>query len=132
MACCKNSCNKQLPVESLIDVTDIIGVLTTMATTGIKNFAFKDAPLDKLAEQVSRLAAENNYLKKLASLLSPMSATLIEDTITISFGPANMYALTIPVGTEAQRKSLAEQFQEIADNLKKPKVDAQQLTMFNE
>ena len=133
MACCKNSCSQQkLPTAEVIDPRDIIDLLANVANTGIKNFVFKDVAIEKLAEQISKLAAENNYLKRLAAFLSPLTAALIDDKVTISFGPANMYELVIPVGTEDQRKSLAAQFQEIANNLNQPKEHSKQLTLFAE
>jgi len=131
MACCKNaSCSQSLPTAEMIDPRDIIELLANVASTGIKNFVFKDVAIDKLAEQISKLAAENNYLKRLTAFLSPLTASLIDDTVTISFGPANMYSLVVPVGTEEQRKSLAEQFQEIANNLNQTKEPNKQLNLF--
>jgi hypothetical protein len=128
MTCCQNNggCKRHepkgftttdAPVESLLDVKDIINLLSTMASTGIKNFAFKDAALEKLAENVAQLAAENNYLKKLASLLSPTDIEMTDETVTISFGPGSAYMLAIPAGTEAQRKHLGTQFHILAKKL---------------
>jgi len=105
------------PVESLMDFKDIINLLSTMATTGVKNFAFKDAALEKLAESVAQLAAENNYLKKLAAMLSPTGIELTGDTVTVSFGPGGAYTLAIPAGTDEQRKHLGAQFYLLAKKL---------------
>lgn len=75
MGCCNNKDGCQhkntvggyvvtdAPVESFMDVRDIAGLLLGMASTGIKNFTFKDIALDQLADTVAKLAAENNYLK---------------------------------------------------------------------
>lgn len=127
MTCCQNGgCKRQepkgftttdAPIESLMDFKDIINLLSTMASTGVKNFAFKDAALEKLAESVAQLAAENNYLKKLAALLSPANVELAGDAVTVSFGPGSAYMLSIPAGTEEQRKQLGAQFRVLAMQL---------------
>jgi hypothetical protein len=142
MTCCQNNggCKRHepkgftttdAPVESLMDVKDIINLLSTMASTGVKNFAFKDASLEKLAENVAQLAAENNYLKKLAALLSPANVELTEDTVTVSFGPGSAYMLVIPASTEEQRKQLGAQFRVLAMQLGDTGEDAnKQLNLF--
>lgn len=127
MACCQNNgCKRQdtktftntdAPVESLMDFKDIIGLLSSVASTGVKNFAFKDAALEQLAISVAQLAAENNYLKKLAALISPTSADVTEDVVTISFGPGQAYMLSIPAGTDTQKKALGKQFYVLAKKL---------------
>ncbi|NDC55370.1 MAG: hypothetical protein EBZ69_00800 [Alphaproteobacteria bacterium] len=127
MTCCQNGgCKRQepkgftttdAPVESLMDFKDIINLLSTMASTGVKNFAFKDAALERLAASVAQLAAENNYLKKLTALLSPANVELTGDSVTVSFGPGSAYMLSIPAGTEEQRKQLGAQFRILAVQL---------------
>ena len=142
MACCNNnsSCQRRVtngfetteaPVESLMDFKDIVGLLSMMANTGIKNFSFKDASLEKLAEQVALLAAENNYLKKLAALISPTNVELVDDVVVVAFGPSHAYTLAIPAANEAQRKSLGKQFQQLAKKLGvEEEVDPKQLNLF--
>ena len=141
MTCCQNNgCKRQepkgftttaAPVESLMDFKDIIGLLSNMATTGVKNFAFKDAALEQLAANVAQLAAENNYLKKLAALLSPTSADITDDFVTISFGPGQAYTLAIPTGTDAQKKALGQQFFVLAKKLGAvAEDDGKQLSLF--
>jgi hypothetical protein len=105
------------PIESFMDVRDIAGLLLGMASTGIKNFTFKDIALDQLADTVAKLAAENNYLKKLAALLSSTSITRTEDVVTVSFGPGNAYTLLLPIGSEEARVALAAQFRTAAKEL---------------
>ena len=127
MGCCGNNPNcKQkftafettdAPIESLLSLKEIAGLLSVMATTGVKNFSFKDATLDNLASKVAELAAENNYLKRLSSLVSPTNAELVDEDIVITFGPASVYTLSIPVPAANQRKILGEQLVKIAEKL---------------
>lgn len=105
------------PVESLMDFKDIVGLLSAAASSGVKNFAFKDAALEQLAASVAQLAAENNYLKKLAALLSPTDANMVDDVVTISFGPGHVYMLSIPASNDAQKKALGKQFYMLAKKL---------------
>lgn len=143
MAACKNTCcghkaagdsfeTTTAPVESLLDFKEIVGLLRTMASTGIKNFVFKDANLDNLAELVATLAAENNYLKKLAALLSPVSTDKTDKDIVVSFGPAGVYTLSVPIVTDEQRRSVAAQFLKIAHELNPEMTppDSDQLRLF--
>ena len=128
MGCCNNNpnCKKktlngfettEAPVESLMDFRDIVNLLGAMAKTGVKNFVFNDASLDQLALIVTQLASENNYLKKLATLVAPAGLDLSGEDIIVTFGPANAYRLTIPAGSEEQRKTLGMQFLKIANQL---------------
>lgn len=119
------------PVESLMEFGEIANLLAEMAKTGMRNFVFKDANLNKLAELIVTLSAENNYLKKLAAVLSPVLTTRTEKDVVINFGPDGVYALAIPVATDEQRRSLAVQFLTLAQQLDpQAKPDARQLQLF--
>jgi hypothetical protein len=118
------------PVESLMDIRDIAALLITMASTGVKNFSFKEAALEQLANAVSKLAAENNYLKKLSAMLSPTTVTRTEDVVTVSFGPGNAYTLLLPIGSEEARVALAAQFNAAAKELC-PQNDKIQMRLFD-
>jgi hypothetical protein len=142
MGCCGNNpnCKKTAsanfetttaPVENLMDFKDIVNLLGAMARTGVKNFAFKDASLDQLALVITQLASENNYLKRLATLISPAGVDLSGDDVVFSFGPANVYSLTMPAGNEEQRKILGAQFLKIAGQLGVTATeDTKQLSLF--
>jgi acetyl-CoA acetyltransferase len=127
MGCCGNNSNckrntdnfktTQEPVEKLLDIREIVNMLGVMAVTGVKHFKFSDENLDELAIAVTKLAAENTYLKKLAALISPAGLDITEEEVRVTFGPGNAYTLTLPVMTESQRKLLGEQFLAIANKL---------------
>lgn len=118
-ACANNKTSADLPAAGLIEIVDISGltsILTTIAATGIKNLVFKDTGLEQLARKVSSLAAENNYLRKLAALLSPVSAEHTTEEICLHFGPGSAYTLRLPI-TSSNRQELAEQFAALAKQL---------------
>jgi hypothetical protein len=140
MACkksCGGACKTETqpvaaPTEAFVelDVGSVVAVLTAIASTGIKNLSFKDVGLENLASKLSAIAAENEYLKKLVSLLSPVSAENTSTEIHVRFGPGNAYCLTLPIAAD-NKETLAQQLVEIAKILRAPTDDKQQLSLFS-
>lgn len=128
MTCCNNQnsgCKQReaknfettdAPVESLLDSKDIVNLLSAIANTGVKSFTFKDVALEKLAESVARLVAENNYFKKRAPTPEATDVELLEDVFTVSFGPEKSYFLSVSGGAFLQRKSRETGFRILASS----------------
>lgn len=142
MGCCnKDSCRNTptehtpavLPDAAFMSVDGLLSGLLKVATTGINTLKTPNNPLAaQLAATIANLAAENDYLKKLMSALSPIAATETADTVDISFGPGGAYLLRLPISSEAQRRELSQQFVKLASSLAvgKPTTDQKQLHLF--
>ena len=129
MGCCNNKNDSNNRKESMMDAT----VLTTAAESGVAiisklmeiasaggglMYLFKDnSKLTELAATINMLATENQYLKK--KLGEEIAPTVIADAaeLTFTFGPKNVYALTIPAGSPESRSQLAGQLVKAAAGL---------------
>ena len=129
MGCCNNKNDSNNRKESMMDAT----VLTTAAESGEAiisklmeiasaggglMYLFKDnSKLTELAATINMLATENQYLKK--KLGEEIAPTVIADAaeLTFTFGPKNVYALTIPAGSPESRSQLAGQLVKAAAGL---------------
>jgi hypothetical protein len=144
MGCCnKTPCNDgpvaftpvTAPTEELMAVDTLLFGLLKVAKTGINTLNISNPVAAQLATTIAGLAAENEYLKKLMSALSPLTVTEAVDTVDIRFGPGGVYSLRLPVASEEQRRTLSRQFVAIAASLAvgKPATDPmKQMTMFED
>jgi hypothetical protein len=129
MGCCNNKKECDNRKEAMLDATvlataaesgvAIIGKLMEIAATGGGiMYLFKDNPkLNELAAMIKMLASENQYLKK--KLGEEVEPTVIADPaeLTFTFGPKNVYSLTIPAGSPERRSKLAGQLVKAAAEL---------------
>jgi hypothetical protein len=141
MGCCnKTTCQKEqefTPVATqpaeFVSVDTLLTGLLKVAKTGINTLNISNPVANQLAATIASLAAENEYLKKLMSALSPISATETADTVDISFGPGGAYLLRLPIASETQRRELSRQFVALAAALAvgKPETAPKQLNLFS-
>ena len=84
MGCCnKTPCNDgpvaftpvTAPTEELMAVDTLLFGLLKVAKTGINTLNISNPVAAQLATTIAGLAAENEYLKKLMSALSPLTVT---------------------------------------------------------
>ena len=128
MGCCNNK-NDSDNREYMLDAS----VLTTAAESGVAIISklmeiaaagggimhlFKDNPkLTELAATINMLATENQYLKKKLGEVVVPTVTSDAAELTFTFGPKNVYSLTIPAGSPESRSKLAGQLVKAAAGL---------------
>jgi len=132
MACCGNTgaCNKQqkeLPTEEFLGSVgisaDLAAKLLEIATAGLRantilrQFGFSDSRLEALGKRIADLAVENEYLRKVTDLFSPVVFDTTGGHITIAFGPKEEYALNIPLTGKSDRSKIIQQLRSAADKL---------------
>jgi hypothetical protein len=141
MGCCnKTSCQSEkeaTPVTAqtaeFVSIDTLLTGLLKVAKTGINTLHISNPVANQLAATIAALAAENEYLKKLMSALSPITATEAADTVDISFGPGGAYLLRLPIASENQRRELSQQFVKLAATLAVGKHPSpQQMHLFND
>lgn len=99
-------------------VAAISKLMEIAAAGGGLMYLFKDNPkLTELAATINMLASENQYLKK--KLGEEVAPTVEADAaeLTFTFGPKNVYSLTIPAGSPESRSKLAGQLVKAAAGL---------------
>lgn len=132
MACCgnKTNCNKpaNLPTEELLGSisgisADLAAKLLQIAAAGLsantilRQFGFTDSKLEMLAKRIADLAVENEYLRKVTDLFSPVTFNTEAGNIEIFFGPRSEYALKVPLTTKSDRAKIIQQLRTAADKL---------------
>jgi hypothetical protein len=133
MACCgkNDNCAKQtreLPTDELLGAVsgisvDLAAKLLQIAAGGLgantllREFVFPDTKLETLAKKIADLAIENEYLRKVTDLFSPVIFNTTKENIEISFGPADEYVLKIPLTTKNDRNRIITQLKTAADKL---------------
>jgi hypothetical protein len=141
MGCCnKTPCQKEQEVTPVatqtaefVSIDTLLTGLLKVAKTGINTLHISNPVANQLAVTIAALAAENEYLKKLMSALSPITATESAATVDISFGPGGAYTLRLPIAAEAQRRELSQQFVKLAATLAVGKPQPQsQMNLFND
>lgn len=145
MGCCGNNdkCNKRQPLHEDRQREEFTGLnafgflilnaLLDVARTG----KTPKVPLDSvpaaqdLAETITKLVLENDYLKKLMSFVDGESSVVVTpDTFKISFGPAGEYALTIPIVTDDARRQLIANLTAAIATLQEKNSGGKQLNLF--
>ena len=132
MACCgnKGTCDKKaspLPTEEFLGVAginaDLAAKLIQIAAGGLsantilRQFGFADAGLEILGKKIADLAVENEYLRKVTDLFSPVVFDTTNGNITIAFGPKSEYVLNIPLTGKSDRSKIIRQLRTAADKL---------------
>lgn len=126
MSCCNKTPGNDSPItftpvnaptEEFMSVDTLLTGLLKIAKTGINSLNISNPVAAQLAATIAGLAAENEYLKKLMSALSPITATETADTVDISFGPGGAYILRLPIASELQRRELSQHFVKLAATL---------------
>lgn len=133
MACCnkQGDCSKQekdLPTNALLDSlsgisVELVGKLLQVAAAGLrantilKQFGFADTKAGELAKRIADLAIENEYLKRVTDLYSPVTINTTTAQIEILFGPNNDHVLKIPLTSKSDCRRIITQLRAAADKL---------------
>jgi hypothetical protein len=133
MPCCnkQDGCNKQekdLPKDALLESlsglsVDLVGKLLQVAAAGLRanillrQFGFADTKAGELAKRIADLASENEYLRRVTDMYSPVSFNSSAAQIEICFGYNNEYALKIPLTSKSDRMRIITQLITAADKL---------------
>lgn len=151
MACCnkQGGCSKQekdLPKDTLLESlsgisVDLVGKLLQVAAAGLRantilnQFGFADTKAGELAKRIADLAIENEYLRRVTDLYSPVSFNTTNAQIEIFFGPNNEYGLKVPLTSKCDRRRIITQLRTAADKLamadEVPETDQQFLPFFD-
>ena len=132
MGCCsrQGGCKQEqnLPKDMLLDSlsgisVDLVGKLLQVATGGLRantilrEFGFGNTKIDELAKRIADLAVENEYLRKVTDLFSPISFNTEGGNVEVTFGPQNEYVLKVPLTTKHDRKKIIAQLHAAAEKL---------------
>jgi len=123
---CKQEQNlpKDMLLESLSGISvDLVGKLLQVAAGGLRantilrEFGFGNTKIDELAKRIADLAIENEYLRKVTDLFSPISFNTEGGNVEVTFGPQNEYVLKVPLTTKHDRKKIIAQLRAAAEKL---------------
>lgn len=133
MGCCgkQSGCAKQerdLPKDELLESlsgvsVDLVSKLLQVAASGLRantilrEFGFTNTKVEELAKRIADLAVENEYLRKVTDLFSPVAFDTTGGNIEIAFGPRNEYTLRIPLTKKSDRSRIITQLRTAADKL---------------
>lgn len=151
MACCnkQGGCSKQekeLPKDALLESlsgisVDLVGKLLQVAAAGLRantllnQLGFADTKAGELAKRIADLAIENEFLRRVTDLYSPVTFNTSSAKIEIFFGPNNEYALNVPLTSKSDRIRIISQLRAAADKLalanSEPDVEQQTLPFFD-
>jgi hypothetical protein len=151
MACCnkQSGCSKQekdLPKDALLESlsglsVDLVGKLLQVAAAGLRantilnQLGFADTKAGELAKRIADLAIENEYLRRVTDLYSPVAFNTTSAQIEIFFGPNAEYALKVPLTSKCDRHRIITQLRTAADKLaladEAPETNQQFLPFFN-
>lgn len=140
MACksgCGRACHSEkkevtlpdgLPVAKISGLTDALKIVETLvanlqtiaAYLPLASIGLELKELQALVTDLRRLLAENAYLRRALQLFGPVEIAPGKKDVTLRFGPENRYQLVLPAAQTRDRKLLAQQFREIAQELEKP------------
>lgn len=133
MSCKKEQCCNHKRAEMLDSATilnlgaqgaEVLGNLFAVAKTGaVDMLKFRDSTLVALAFEIQQLW-EQAQIAKLINTPEIAVDKQITD-VSIKFGPAKQYNLTIPVTGPVSKKELADSLRDVAAKLDPPVVDNQ-------
>jgi hypothetical protein len=146
MGCCnkQGGCSKQekdLPTDALLESlsglsADLVGKLLQVAAAGLKantllrQFGFTGTKAGELAKRIADLAIENEYLRSVLDLYSPVTFNAAASQVEIFFGPGNEYVLKIPLTSKSDRERIVTQLRAAADKLARVEDSAETTQQF--